>query len=355
MPISSWSTTAADNDNADGAINWAEGQAPSSVNNSARAMMAVLRTQHEDAEWIDHGHTLSYISAVKFTAGATDRSAIYAVGRRLRSSTGLGASTGFVYGEIATVTHSALTTVTITPDSGGSLSNTIIAAAVGILNPANLSIPPLGAESIKAGAIGASELSDSVVSTTTIIDAQVTKAKLASAAVGESNLSNSSVSLAKLSATGVRDGTTFYRGDGTFAVPASTAATRAEMESASNTTVVVTPGRTQFHPGVVKAYGVIINADTTPELQAGSYNVSSTVDDDGTGLVGVNLDITMANTNYTVLVTIEDNPSSPPILAFVPLASLTTTAFQIRQCQGGTSVEKSFVDAYWFFVLGEEA
>ena len=35
-----WDTTAADNDNADGNINWLEGQAPSSVNGSARAMMA---------------------------------------------------------------------------------------------------------------------------------------------------------------------------------------------------------------------------------------------------------------------------------------------------------------------------
>lgn len=34
-----WSTTAADNDDADSDINWAEGQSPASVNNSARAMM----------------------------------------------------------------------------------------------------------------------------------------------------------------------------------------------------------------------------------------------------------------------------------------------------------------------------
>lgn len=35
-----WSTTAASNSNADSGINWAEGQAPSSVNNSARQVMA---------------------------------------------------------------------------------------------------------------------------------------------------------------------------------------------------------------------------------------------------------------------------------------------------------------------------
>lgn len=44
MALKDWSETAGDNDDADASINWAEGQAPSTVNGSARAMMAVLRT-----------------------------------------------------------------------------------------------------------------------------------------------------------------------------------------------------------------------------------------------------------------------------------------------------------------------
>lgn len=40
MAVWDWVTTAADNDDADAAINWAEGQAPSTVNDSARSMMA---------------------------------------------------------------------------------------------------------------------------------------------------------------------------------------------------------------------------------------------------------------------------------------------------------------------------
>jgi hypothetical protein len=42
VDISSWSTTAATNASSDSDINWAEGQNPSTVNNSARAMMAKL-------------------------------------------------------------------------------------------------------------------------------------------------------------------------------------------------------------------------------------------------------------------------------------------------------------------------
>lgn len=44
MAFTDWSTTAGDNDDADANINWAEGQAPSTVNGSARAMMAALKT-----------------------------------------------------------------------------------------------------------------------------------------------------------------------------------------------------------------------------------------------------------------------------------------------------------------------
>jgi len=43
-----WSRTAASNSTADAQINWAEGQAPSSVNDSARAMMASLAGYRDD-------------------------------------------------------------------------------------------------------------------------------------------------------------------------------------------------------------------------------------------------------------------------------------------------------------------
>lgn len=46
MAVKDWSTTAADNDDADANINWLEGQAPSTVNGSARAMMAALRANY---------------------------------------------------------------------------------------------------------------------------------------------------------------------------------------------------------------------------------------------------------------------------------------------------------------------
>lgn len=54
MSVAQWSQTAATNANVDAAINWAEGQSPGSVNDSARAMMAAI------AKWRDdHGGALT--------------------------------------------------------------------------------------------------------------------------------------------------------------------------------------------------------------------------------------------------------------------------------------------------------
>lgn len=48
MTVYKWSQTADDNATADGTINWAEGMAPSAVNNSARAMMAAVAKWRSD-------------------------------------------------------------------------------------------------------------------------------------------------------------------------------------------------------------------------------------------------------------------------------------------------------------------
>lgn len=61
MTLITWSQTAATNATADATINWAEGQAPSTVNNSARAMMAAVAKYRDDVS----GTTIT-------TAGSSD-------------------------------------------------------------------------------------------------------------------------------------------------------------------------------------------------------------------------------------------------------------------------------------------
>ncbi len=64
--IYSWSQTAGSNNSADSTINWAEGQAPSTVNDSSRAVMAVL------AKWRDDMSGVKTSNTIMTTAGSAN-------------------------------------------------------------------------------------------------------------------------------------------------------------------------------------------------------------------------------------------------------------------------------------------
>lgn len=64
--IYSWSQTAASNNTADSAINWSEGQLPSTVNDSARGMMSVL------AKWRDDISGVQPSNVVQTSGGAAN-------------------------------------------------------------------------------------------------------------------------------------------------------------------------------------------------------------------------------------------------------------------------------------------
>jgi len=63
------------------------------------------------------------------------------------------------------------------------------------------------------------------------------------------------------------------RRDHAHAMEAVTAASEVQMEAASSTTVFVTPGRTQNHPGVGKVRVIITGSDGS---NTNNYNVTST-------------------------------------------------------------------------------
>ncbi len=128
--IDSWAVVAATNATADGgSINWAEGQAPSTVNNTARQMCADVRSLANDLVWFQYGTGTQgagnlavpavYASGTSFTIAGVDVTAVYEANRRVRA---VGSGTGTIYGTISSSSFSTNTTVNVTWDSG-SLSN----------------------------------------------------------------------------------------------------------------------------------------------------------------------------------------------------------------------------------------
>ena len=91
MSISDWSTSQTANQTADSEINWQEGQLPSTVNNSARAMMATLAAWRNDMGGaITAGGTAD---AITVTLEKPMTSAAYSFFSFIASATNTGAAT----------------------------------------------------------------------------------------------------------------------------------------------------------------------------------------------------------------------------------------------------------------------
>jgi hypothetical protein len=82
-------------------------------------------------------------------------------------------------------------------------------------------------------------------------------------------------------------------------VTIAAAATQAELETGSSTTVYTSPGRQQFHASAAKAWASYDSVPATPTLDA-SYNVSS-LTDNGVGDITANFTTAFSSTNYSVV------------------------------------------------------
>lgn len=146
--IDSWSTTPATNATADGgSINWAEGQAPSTVNNTARQMLTDVRNMANDLIWFQYGTGDQgagniavpgvYASGTSFTIAGVDVTAVYHANRRIKA---VGSGTGTIYGSVSSSSFSSNTTVNVTWDSG-SLSNETLTIYLSQVPVTGLPIP----------------------------------------------------------------------------------------------------------------------------------------------------------------------------------------------------------------------
>jgi len=124
--ISTWSSTAASNNSA--APNGApEGMSPASVNDTMREMMAATRRFYEETEWRDYGDTPTRTGNTTFTVPG-DQTANYTVNRPIRCT-----DSSTLYGYITGSTYSAVTTCTVSLDSGN-LSASLSAVSLGVLD-----------------------------------------------------------------------------------------------------------------------------------------------------------------------------------------------------------------------------
>src|SRR5574339_279405 len=125
--VGSWSTTAGSN-NTTPPDGWPEGQAPSTVNDCAREMMAQIRTVFNDAQFFDPNLTPTYISATSFSVASDQTSAIHA-GRRLKLFDGA----SVIYATVVTASFTAVTTINISADDAESLTSSLSSFAISII------------------------------------------------------------------------------------------------------------------------------------------------------------------------------------------------------------------------------
>ena len=144
MGIERYRTTASLNGNVLDTGSFQENQSPSSVNDGARELIRNIKQWYLEAEWIEVGNgeiAVNYtrVNGTQVTI-ASDVTSNYTKGRRVKLKDGTGTT---LYGQINNVAYnSPNTTITMSFDGGGSIgSGTITSLKLGIVNPANSSIP----------------------------------------------------------------------------------------------------------------------------------------------------------------------------------------------------------------------
>lgn len=237
-----WSKTAADNDDADGAINWAENQAPSSVNNSARAMMAAIANYRDDIG----GALVSTGSSNEYTITTNQVLAAHANGvfitfRADKTSTAA-----------ATTTIDGLAQKSIfRADGTATVSGDIVSGAIYTLRYSSVAdgyLASTNALTANLSAISALAVTDSNIivgnGTTWVAESGAT----ARTSLGLGNVDNTSnaterAATATLTNKDISSSTNTYRAATATATGAVELATVAEYQLGTDSTRAVTPAR----------------------------------------------------------------------------------------------------------------
>lgn len=135
------------------------------------------------------------------------------------------------------------------------------------------------------------------------------------------------------------------------------AASQAEMEAASSTSVYVSPGREKYHPGVAKAWACITFSGGTPTLAAG-YGVAS-ITDVSVGRTRLTFSTAFSSTAYCVQATAERTTTSQTdnndkMHTSVRFGSRTVTTVDIETWDGSDAADPTDPAALFVTVFGDQ-
>lgn len=391
-----WSTTAATNNTADPAVNWQEGQAPSSVNDSSRAMMASLAKWRDDLYGLTTGGTS--------TAFTVTTNATYATAA---------AMSGAVFTIIPNATSGATPTLAVDGLTARALNiSTGVAIPTGALKsgtPYLIKYVHATTEFIVLGALSSLSLPGNLVVTgtanvtgvTTLNDASIAKtltlkdggdlASATSLTLGDGNFYNITGTTATTSigtkgigtvvkfranaawpithhasnlilltgasitcaagdmmefeeyASAQWRMTAFHRASGypLSGSAASTAAVTAETAEAT----FIQPDRLVYSKRVAKAWAKITWSAGTPSLTNG-VGFSSTIADNGAGDLTLNFSATQTNANFAVVAT--PLLSGTSVGAYVNSTSTTQIRIVVAATATGTGTDPTSLSVVVF-------
>lgn len=119
-------------------------------------------------------------------------------------------------------------------------------------------------------------------------------------------------------------------------------ASQANMETATDNTVLVTPLNTNWHPGVAKAWLI---CDSAGAIQA-SHNITS-ITDTGIGIVTVTIATDFSSVNYVINGIVLDTDS-----VFAKISSITAGSF-VGRCLSTAGAADDPTN-YFFACFGDQ-
>lgn len=343
MTFFSWSTTASSNNTADSTINWREGQAPSTVNNSARGMMAAAAKYRDDisGKLNTGGSSTAYtITSNQSYTSLTDGIVIVA---RLHAANGAsptlnldGLGAKAIRTHTSTVPSSGVMNIggvyKFTYDSGDDCwyVNGFFTTTTTTFSDSAFRVQD-NSDATKQLAFELSGLTTATTRTLTVADANGTIALAGNVLAIANNLSD------------VGSAATAF---GNIKQAASDSATgvveiavQAEMEAASSTLLVVTPGRQHLHPSAAKAW-VKWNGNTnTIDTDFGVASIT----DSATGDFTIVFDTAFSSANYAACGMSNANGTTNGTFMSAVTANVATTGIRVFiKNDDGNNLDGSF-------------